>query len=116
LLIQGGESMLRMSGTPLYILRNEVYSHARRPWRETRWDADLGEHIPGPACEQEWAMELCDTAQALGELPESQRKALILIAAGGFSYEDAAQISGIPAGTVKSRVARARRRAEDSRG
>jgi len=90
------------------ILRNEFYSHTRRAWRETRWDADLGEHIPGPACEQEWAMELCDTARALDELPESQRKALILIAAGGFSYDDAAQISGIPAGTVKSRVARAR--------
>jgi RNA polymerase sigma-70 factor (ECF subfamily) len=90
------------------ILRNEFYSHARRAWRETHWDSDLGECIAGPASEQEWTMELSDTARALSGLPDGQRKALILIAAGGFSYEDAAQISGIPAGTVKSRVARAR--------
>ena len=90
------------------ILRNEFYSHARRAWRETHWDSDLGESIAGPPGEQEWTMELSDTARALSELPDSQRKALILIAAGGFSYEDAAEISGIPAGTVKSRVARAR--------
>lgn len=37
-----------------------------------------------------------------------QREALIPVAAGGFSYEDAARISGIPMGTAKSRVARAR--------
>jgi RNA polymerase sigma-70 factor (ECF subfamily) len=90
------------------ILRNEFYSHTRRAWRETHWDADIGENIPAPAREQEWTMELSDTTRALNALPEIQRKALILVAAGGFSYEDAADVSGTPAGTAKSRVARAR--------
>ena len=45
---------------------------------------------------------------ALRRLPQRQREALILIAVGGFSYEDGAKLCGTPVGTVKSRVARAR--------
>jgi RNA polymerase sigma-70 factor (ECF subfamily) len=41
-------------------------------------------------------------------LPENQREALILIGAGGFSYEEAAEMIGVAVGTVKSRVSRAR--------
>ena len=40
--------------------------------------------------------------------PVDQREALILVGAEGFSYEDAASISGCAVGTVKSRVNRAR--------
>jgi RNA polymerase sigma-70 factor (ECF subfamily) len=90
------------------ILRNEFYSHTRRAWRETHWDDDLGDNIPAPAREQEWAMELSDAARALSALPDCQREPLILVAAGGLSYEDAAGICGTPVGTTKSRVARAR--------
>jgi RNA polymerase sigma-70 factor (ECF subfamily) len=90
------------------ILRNEVYSHARRAWRETPWDEAEGNLIAAPANEQESAMNLSDTARALRGLPDCQREALILIAAGGLSYEDAAKVCGTPVGTVKSRVARAR--------
>jgi RNA polymerase sigma-70 factor (ECF subfamily) len=90
------------------ILRNEIYSHARRAWRETPWDEAEGNLIAAPANEQESAMNLSDTARALRGLPDCQREALILIAAGGFSYEDAAKVCRTPVGTVKSRVARAR--------
>ena len=34
---------------------------------------------------------------------------MILVGAGGFSYEEAADICGCAVGTVKSRVSRARR-------
>ena len=90
------------------ILRNEFYSHVRRDWRQANWDAEKGERIAAPANEQDWSMELSDTARALRRLPTAQREALILVAAGGFSYEDTARISGACLGTVKSRVARAR--------
>jgi RNA polymerase sigma-70 factor (ECF subfamily) len=90
------------------ILRNEFYSHARRAWRETHWDDDLGDNIAGPAREQESAMELSDAARALSALPDCQREPLILVSAGGLSYEEAANICGTPVGTTKSRVARAR--------
>jgi RNA polymerase sigma-70 factor (ECF subfamily) len=42
-------------------------------------------------------------------LSDEQREALILVGAGGFSYEDAAAICHCAVGTVKSRVARARK-------
>lgn len=90
------------------ILRHEYYSHVRRAWREAHWDEDAGERIAAPPREQEWAMELSDTARAIGGLKEGQREALILVGAGGFSHEDAGKICAAPAGTMKSRVARAR--------
>jgi RNA polymerase sigma-70 factor, ECF subfamily len=90
------------------ILRNEVYSHGRRAWREVNWDAEKGERIAAPTDEQDWTMELSDTARALHGLPEGQRDALILVGVGGFSYEDGARIFKVPVGTVKSRAARGR--------
>ena len=42
-------------------------------------------------------------------LPLEQREALILVGAGGFAYEEAAEICGCAVGTVKSRVSRARK-------
>jgi RNA polymerase sigma-70 factor (ECF subfamily) len=41
-------------------------------------------------------------------LPDAQREAVLLVGASGFSYEEAAEIAGVPVGTVKSRVNRAR--------
>ena len=42
-------------------------------------------------------------------MPPEQREALILVGAGGFAYEEAAEICNCAVGTVKSRVSRARR-------
>ncbi|MGZ6050231.1 MAG: sigma factor-like helix-turn-helix DNA-binding protein, partial [Phenylobacterium sp.] len=52
----------------------------------------------------------CRRAGAEGRrmLPYEQREALIMVGAGGLSYEEAAQAIGVPTGTVKSRVSRAR--------
>lgn len=90
------------------IVRNEFYSHTRRAWRETHWDAEQSEAIPSAPDEQQWTMELGDVARALRKLPDTQREALVMVAAGGVSYEDAAKICNVAIGTVKSRVARAR--------
>ena len=65
--------------------------------------------LPGTSEDQGWAAELSDIARALQALPAEQREALILVGAGGFAYEEAAKISNCAVGTVKSRVARARR-------
>ncbi len=91
------------------ILRNQFYSDRRRAWRQAPWDQEAAERIPGSAGEQSWAAELSDTARALSCLSDEQREALILVGAGGFSYEDAARICNCAVGTVKSRVARARK-------
>ena len=60
--------------------------------------------------EQQGHLDLLDLNRALSKLPPDQREALILVGAEGFSYEDAANISGCAVGTVKSRVNRARSR------
>ena len=49
-----------------------------------------------------------DFRRALNVLPPDQREALVLVGAAGFSYEEAASISGCAVGTIKSRVNRAR--------
>jgi RNA polymerase sigma-70 factor (ECF subfamily) len=91
------------------ILRNQFYSERRRAWRQVPWDAENAEALPGTSEDQGWAAELSDIARALQALPAEQREALILVGAGGFAYEEAAKISNCAVGTVKSRVARARR-------
>lgn len=90
------------------ILRNQYYSRRRRTWRETPWDENKGERILAPQDQQLWSLALSSMARAIRALPDAQRDALILIAAGGFSYGEAAKICKTPVGTMKSRVARGR--------
>jgi RNA polymerase sigma-70 factor (ECF subfamily) len=47
---------------------------------------------------------------ALRSLPAEQSAAVVLVDIEGFSVDEAAQILGVPTGTVKSRCARARAR------
>jgi len=91
------------------ILRNQFYSDRRRAWRQAPWDDSAVERMPVAGGEQTWAIQLSDMTRALRGLPAEQREALILVGAGGFSYEDAAKIANCAIGTVKSRVARARK-------
>jgi RNA polymerase sigma-70 factor (ECF subfamily) len=57
---------------------------------------------------QDRHVELTDMQRALLHLPQPQREALILVGAGGFAYEEAAEICQVAVGTIKSRVARGR--------
>jgi RNA polymerase sigma-70 factor, ECF subfamily len=65
--------------------------------------ADLSVHP-----EQPGHLDMQDFRKALEVLPPDQREALVLVGAAGFSYEEAAEISGCAVGTIKSRVNRAR--------
>jgi RNA polymerase sigma-70 factor (ECF subfamily) len=90
------------------ILRNAYFSELRKTKREVA-DSDglMAARVAVPA-EQHAHLDLKDLAKALAQLPADQREALILVGAEGFSYEEAASISGCAVGTVKSRVNRAR--------
>jgi RNA polymerase sigma-70 factor, ECF subfamily len=92
------------------ILRNTYFSECRRRRREVEDHdgtkaAELAVH---PA--QQGHIDMQDFRRALNVLPPDQREALVLVGAAGFSYEEAASISGCAVGTIKSRVNRARAR------
>ena len=98
-----------MKAWTFMILRNQFYSEKRRSWRQTQLDQEAAERTLIAVDDPESPVALDEMRLALGMLPLEQREALILVGAGGFAYEEAADICGCAVGTVKSRVSRARR-------
>jgi RNA polymerase sigma-70 factor (ECF subfamily) len=92
------------------ILRNHFRSEYRKRRREVE-DADgsYTESLKSQP-EQIGRLEFAELTVALGRLPDDQREALLLVAASGFSYEEAAEICGCAVGTIKSRISRGRSR------
>lgn len=96
------------------ILRNSFYNDIR--YTKYHQTAPLDEVSPSSLetrATQEKHMEFKDVMNGLNCLVPEQREAIILIAAEGLSYEEAAEVCGCPVGTVKSRLSRARQRLED---
>jgi RNA polymerase sigma factor (sigma-70 family) len=90
------------------ILRNLFLSQMRRSRFTGEWDDLVADRLLAAPAGQDRQIELGDVERALQHLPASQREALILVGAGGFAYEEAAEICGVAVGTIKSRVARGR--------
>ena len=90
------------------ILRNTYFSELRKRRREVE-DAD-GTHAERMSVlpDQQVHMDVVDFKKAFGSLNDDQKEVLLLVGAEGFSYMEAAKISGTAIGTVKSRVNRAR--------
>ncbi|AWB50709.1 RNA polymerase subunit sigma (plasmid) [Gemmobacter aquarius] len=92
------------------ILRNTFYSGVRKRRRDMP-DPD-GVHTASlfekPAHDGRLAMN--DFMVAFNQLSPVHREVLILVGASGFSYEEAAEMTGVAVGTVKSRASRARLR------
>ena len=90
------------------ILRNIYYSEYRKRRREAPDpDGVIAARLVAPES-QHAHMDFLDFRDAMQKLPLDQREALILVAASGMSYEEAAEICGCAVGTIKSRVARGR--------
>ncbi|WP_298673028.1 sigma-70 family RNA polymerase sigma factor [uncultured Sphingomonas sp.] len=90
------------------ILRNLYLSQMRRARFKGEWDDLVADRLLAAPAGQDKHVELADMQRALMHLPQPQREALILVGAGGFAYEEAADICGVAVGTIKSRVARGR--------
>lgn len=92
------------------ILRNTYYSLHRKRKREVE-DVD-GAHTESLAQKpsHDGRLNMRDFYDAFDQLNDEQREALVLVGAGGFSYEEAAKMCGVKTGTIKSRVNRARAR------
>jgi len=70
---------------------------------------DAGE-IPDPMPDPgEVAAQRVDLATALASLPPKMRAAVLLVDAEGMDYQAAAQVLGVPVGTVRSRLSQGRR-------
>ena len=90
------------------ILRNAYLTDMRRNRFRGEYDEGVAERILTAPAGQEEPIHLSDLHRALLTLPPERREALLLVGAGGFSYEEAAEICGCAVGTIKSRVGRAR--------
>ena len=90
------------------ILRNEFYQHTRRAWRSTELEPEQAERMLMANESLEVRSDFRVLQAAIDSLPQAQRDAIILVAAAGFTYDEAGLICDCSAGTIKSRVSRAR--------
>lgn len=92
------------------IERNAFYTNYRKRHREGTAHSREVEDIPWMEAPQEWSIKARAMDNALAQLPNDQKEALLLVSGTGLSYEEAAQRCGCALGTIKSRVSRARNR------
>lgn len=93
----------------LSIVHNAHVSRRRRAQVEAAGTRELAANaLPAAPATQHQRVELGQTMAAVLTLPEDQREAIVLVAIDGLSYKEAAEIQGLPLGTLMSRLARAR--------
>jgi RNA polymerase sigma-70 factor (ECF subfamily) len=74
-------------------------------------DGDVAEERLGsdePVRRVEARLALSEVRRAVALLPPDQRATLMLVTVEGLSYKQAAEVTGVPVGTIMSRLARAR--------
>lgn len=78
--------------------------------REDTMDADMMERIPGrydAGHDGVYGMREM-VSRALDQLSDDYRTLAVLVLVEGYSYQEAAELEGVPIGTVMSRLSRAR--------
>jgi RNA polymerase sigma factor (sigma-70 family) len=100
----------------LAIVRNACYTWLQKNRRKPLTIEDETLEVEDPRPDPE-ALRLRDVdqqllRQAIEELPEEFREAIILRELEEMSYKEIGAITGVPIGTVMSRLARARQRLE----
>ncbi len=104
----------------LAIVRNACYSRLKRGARramETEFDDEI--HSPETeAANPEDLLERSRDSETLGraleELPEEFREVVVMRELEGMAYKEIAEVAGVPIGTVMSRLARARKRLQQT--
>lgn len=91
------------------ILYRQSIDHYRRQ-RTDMVPADAGiiDEVATQPANQEMHIDCLRIAEALERLPAEQRAVVLLAALEGHSYDEIAEITGVPVGTVRSRLSRAR--------
>ena len=94
--------------------RTWLLSLARRAWvdsvrRDSARPHAAASYEAAPTEDPSTWGDVIDARSLLDELPPERREALVLTQVLGYTYEEAAKIAGVRVGTIRSRVARARR-------
>ncbi|KHL69965.1 ECF subfamily RNA polymerase sigma-24 subunit [Pseudomonas flexibilis] len=95
----------------LQIARNTTRDEWRRQLRQPSEPFEVEQHVdpsPSPVRRLELDRRLRQLERLLERLPAEQRVILLLREQEGLSYAELSNLLGIPPGTVKSRLARAR--------
>jgi len=101
----------RLDSWMFRIIRNLWLDRGKSAWnRLVRSDPDALVEIADHSVTREIEVrdELASARAAIAALPEAQREVLLLVTVEGLTYEAAADVLGVPLGTVMSRLARAR--------
>lgn len=80
----------------------------RRRAREAFEAAGIATDGLSQAPNQVHHIQVGELEHAIAQLPPEQRSTLLLVALEDLTYEEAARITGVPVGTVRSRLSRAR--------
>ncbi len=97
-------------------LRTVALNRVRGGWRHAAVVRKYQAAVPGPQAPVQVGPEHVALVEALRELDEDQRKVVVLHHLSDMSTDDIAVELGIPEGTVKSRLSRARARLADLLG
>ena len=92
------------------LMHNLFVDGARRALRQQGQRVDLEDAAQELVAPPEGTDRALDLQRCLLRLPEDQREVLLLVSLQDLSYEDVARITGVPMGTVMSRLSRARSR------
>ena len=93
------------------VMHNLFANQMRRATRQGRGSTvdidDVAHELVAPDANPELALDL---QRCLLRLPQDQRAVLLLVSLEDMSYAEVAKITGVPIGTVMSRLSRARSR------
>lgn len=110
----------RLDAWMFRILRSIRIDRARAEGRRgTQADPEELEHVSDQGLGArlvEDRLTLERVREAMTLLPEAQREVLALVCIEGYSYRDAAEVLGVPTGTVMSRLSRARQNLGEALG
>lgn len=93
----------------LFTLMHNLFVNQVRANRPRETDLDEARDVPVDGGQMD-ALALRDIHAALGRLPTEQREVILLVGLEQFGYGEAADILGVPLGTVMSRLSRGRER------
>jgi RNA polymerase sigma-70 factor (ECF subfamily) len=96
--------------TAILIRQASAFRRSRSLWRRP----PLKQQAPSVASQDPRSDSRLDVRAAVAALPEEFRQVVVLRELHGLSYEEIAQVMGVPRGTVESRLFRGRRLLRDA--